>query len=56
MTKKELSKYLGRKEDYLKKEFLQPLLSNKKLKYLYPEVIRHPNQAYITNRNISVAD
>jgi ATP-dependent DNA helicase RecG len=56
MTKKELSTYLNRKENYLKHEFLQPLINNKKLKYLYPEVIRHPYQAYITNGNISVSD
>lgn len=56
MTKKELSTYLNRKENYLKHEFLQPLINNKKLKYLYPELIRHPYQAYITNGNISVSD
>ena len=56
MTKKEFSTYLNRKENYLKHEFLQPLINNKKLKYLYPELIRHPYQAYITNGNISVSD
>jgi len=50
MTKAELAKHLSRKENYIMKNFLVPMVAGKKLRHLYPEMIRHPHQAYITIR------
>ena len=50
MTKKELSMYLKRREDYLKTLFLSPMIASGELKYLYPEMVKHPKQAYITSQ------
>jgi ATP-dependent DNA helicase RecG len=48
----ELSEILGKREDYLKRKFLGELIATKKLKYLHPEMINHPEQAYLTNNRI----
>ena len=45
----ELAEILGRREDYLKRKFLGELISTKELKYVHPEMINHPEQAYLTN-------
>ena len=45
----ELAEILGKREDYLKRKFLRELIASKELKYLHPEMINHPNQAYLTN-------
>jgi len=46
----ELAKILGKREDYLKRKFLGVLISTEELKYLHPEMINHPEQAYLTNK------
>ena len=45
----ELAEIIGKREDYLKRKFLGELIADRKLKYLYPEMINHPAQAYLTN-------
>lgn len=45
----ELAEILGKREDYLKRKFLGELIASKELKYLHPEMINHPEQAYLTN-------
>ena len=45
----ELAEILGKREDYLKRKFLGKLIASKNLKYLHPEMINHPEQAYLTN-------
>ena len=45
----ELAEILGKREDYLKRKFLGELISTKELKYVHPEMINHPEQAYLTN-------
>lgn len=39
---------LERREDYLKRSFLTPMIGSQKLKYKYPDMVNHPDQAYIT--------
>ena len=45
MTKDDLMKYLKRSEATIR--HIATSLLGKRLAYLYPEVIHHPNQAYI---------
>jgi len=45
MTKEDLMKYLNRSEATIR--HIATLLLGKRLSYLYPEVIHHPNQAYV---------
>ena len=39
---------LHRSEGVLRKDYLQPLIKAKKLKYKYPTKPQHPDQAYLT--------
>lgn len=43
-----ITQVLGKTEKYIFKEFLKPLLDDKKLNYTIPDMINHPNQAYVT--------
>ncbi len=45
----ELAEILGKREDYLKRKFLGELIGTRELKYLHPEMVNHPEQAYLTN-------
>ena len=49
MTKRNLAELLKRREDYIMRKYLSVLLSNNTLRYLHPEMRKHPEQAYITN-------
>ena len=44
----DIADLLNRREDYVKRKFLSPMISSKKLKYKYPDMVNHPDQAYIT--------
>ena len=44
----ELSQLLKRNESYIKEQYIQKLLKEKKISYTIPEVINHPKQAYKT--------
>ncbi|MCD9854519.1 putative DNA binding domain-containing protein [Epilithonimonas sp. JDS] len=44
----ELSQLLKRNESYIKEQYIQKLLKEKKITYTIPEVINHPKQAYKT--------
>ncbi len=46
----ELALILKKREDYLRRNFLNPLIERKELRYLYPEMIKHPEQAYQTTK------
>ena len=48
----EIATYLNKGEDYVKRKYLSELIVEKRLKYIYPEMINHPEQAYITNNRI----
>ena len=49
MKASELAEYFQKEESYFKRKYLSNLISEKKLKYLHPEMINHPEQAYLTN-------
>ncbi|TXF78837.1 ATP-binding protein [Chryseobacterium sp.] len=42
----EIARILLKREDYLKRKFLKPMIENGELEYQYPEMPNHPNQAY----------
>ena len=48
MKGKVIAQILGKTEKYIFREFLKPLLDEKKINYTIPDMINHPNQAYIT--------
>ncbi len=45
----EIASYLNKGEGYIKRKYLSRLIAGGKLRYLHPEMINHPEQAYITN-------
>lgn len=47
----EIAKYFSKGEDYMKRKYLGPLISDRKLTYTYPDMINHPNQAYQTKKS-----
>ena len=48
MKAEELATIFQKRVDYFRKKYLFPLLEQKKIRYLYPEMIKHPDQAYLT--------
>ena len=46
----EISVILNKREDYIRKQLIRQMLKNKELIFLYPEMINHPEQAYLTNK------
>ena len=49
MKASEIAGYFQKEESYFKRKYLSNMITNKNLKYLYPEMINHPEQAYLTN-------
>lgn len=47
----ELEKLTGRSGEFLRKEYLQPLIKARRLRLQYPTKPSHPEQAYLTVRN-----
>jgi len=45
----EIARYLNKGEGYVKRKYLSDMIAEKKLKYLHPEMVNHPEQAYLTN-------
>ena len=45
----EIAAYLHKGEGYVKRRYLSDMIAEKKLKYLHPEMVNHPEQAYLTN-------
>jgi ATP-dependent DNA helicase RecG len=52
MTSDEIAQIFNKREDYLRRKYLNKLIAEKKIKYLYPEMINHPQQAYKTSNRI----
>ena len=50
MTALEIAGYLKKGEKHVKRKYLQNMIGSKKLKYLYPEMINHPEQAYVCSK------
>ena len=49
-TSNELANLLNKREDYIRRQFINPLIKNKTLKHLHPEMLKHPDQAYLINK------
>jgi len=47
----DIARYFHKDEPYFKRKYLSKMIAEKKLKYLYPEMLNHPEQAYLTNKN-----
>ncbi len=45
----EIAGYFQKEESYFKRKYLSSMIAEKKLKYLHPEMINHPEQKYLTN-------
>lgn len=45
----EIAAYLHKGEGYVKRKYLSEMIAEKKLKYLHPEMVNHPEQAYLPN-------
>ena len=50
MTKENLAEYLHRNADYIRIKFLKDMIKRKELRFRFPEMVKHPSQAYITNQ------
>ena len=46
LTRKQLSKILGRTPSHLQGHYLTEMIKNKEIEYLYPGMPAHPKQAY----------
>ncbi len=49
LTLEELAGLLNRSTDVVRKDYLQPMIKDRRLGYRYPTSPNHPNQAYLTN-------
>jgi ATP-dependent DNA helicase RecG len=46
----EIASYLNKGDDYIKRKYLTVMIQEGELIYLHPEMINHPEQAYITKK------
>lgn len=44
----EIAKIFNREEDYFKRKYLSGMIAKGELVYTYPDMINHPDQAYMT--------
>ncbi len=47
----ELASLFQKGDNYLSRKYLKPMLDNDDLNFNYPDMINHPDQAYITKKN-----
>ena len=47
----EIARLFHKEEDYFKRKYLSELIAHRELVYLYPEMINHPEQAYLTPKS-----
>ena len=50
MKRSEIARWLKRDENYVKNKFLKQMVADRQLRYLHPDVINHPEQAYLANK------
>jgi len=48
LTASELSVILDKGENHIRREYLKPLIDQGKIKYKFPDMVKHPDQAYQT--------
>lgn len=48
LSASQLSMILGKGEKHIRREYLKPLIDDGKIQYKYPDMIKHPDQAYKT--------
>ncbi len=51
MKASEISGYFKKGEDYMKRKYLSEMIKAKELTYLHHEMLNHPEQAYLANKN-----
>jgi len=49
LSSDEIAGILNKREDYIRRKYLNKMIERKELRYQRPEMISHPEQAYITN-------
>ncbi len=49
LSLEELASLLNRSSESIRKDYLQPMIKDKRLRYLYPTIPNHPEQAYTVN-------
>lgn len=47
----EIARLFHKEEDYYKRKYLSEMVAHRELVYLYPEMINHPEQAYLTPKS-----
>jgi ATP-dependent DNA helicase RecG len=47
----EIATIFSKEEDYFKRRYLSEMIAQRELVYLFPEMINHPEQAYLTPQN-----
>ncbi len=47
----EIAAYFKKGESYIKRKYIREMIKDKKLTYLYPEMLNHPEQAYLSTEN-----
>ncbi len=47
----EIARFFHKEEDYFKRKYLSEMIAHRELVYVYPEMINHPEQAYLTHKS-----
>jgi ATP-dependent DNA helicase RecG len=50
MKRSEIARWLKRGENYVKNKFLKQMVADRQLRYLHPDMINHPEQAYLADK------
>ncbi|MEA3496004.1 MAG: AAA family ATPase, partial [Bacteroidota bacterium] len=48
----ELSILLKKGDNYISRKYIKPMIDSGDLQYKFPEMINHPNQAYLSKKKI----
>jgi ATP-dependent DNA helicase RecG len=48
LTSNEIAHVFGKREDYIRRKYLSKMIKIGELVYLFPEMVNHPEQAYLT--------
>ena len=50
----EIASLLQKDDNYLSRKYLKPMIDSFELRFQYPEMINHPDQAYKSNQNYTI--